>query len=74
MFQDGSLVLTGSLFASTSDHGLVERIGFGEISTWAYGTSEWESFTHNAAVIPEPSTLTLVALSSLALVLVRRGR
>jgi hypothetical protein len=68
VFQDGNLVLTGALIASTSDNGLDQRIGFGELSIWALGTSEWESFSHNAVLIPEPTALCLLSLGSLALV------
>jgi len=74
VFQDGNLVLAGASITSASDNGADNRIGFGEITVHAFGASEWQSFSHNAAVIPEPTTFTLLTLGSLALVMVRRRR
>jgi hypothetical protein len=70
VYQDNVLKLTGSLFTSPGTFGSVPRVGFGEVSTIASGTSEWKSFTHNLSAIPEPLTsfpLPVVCLSGLLL-------
>ena len=50
--RDNHLVLSGVSFARASAHGGIRRIGFGEVSTLAFGTSEWQSFSHNSALSP----------------------
>ncbi len=73
LFQDSSLVLTSQLFTA----GLVglqgaPRIAFGEGTGAETGTSDWQSFSHNAAV-PEPSSTLLLGLSCAGLAF-RRSR
>ena len=73
LFQDGSLVLTSQLFTA----GLVglqgaSRIAFGEGTGAETGTTDWQSFSHNAAV-PEPSSTLLLGLSCAGLAF-RRSR
>ena len=58
LFQDDSPVLTHVLVADSGDYGNEPRIFFGNNTTVAHGTSEWTSFQHNAAAIPEPSSLS----------------
>ncbi|MCB0211594.1 MAG: hypothetical protein KDJ52_19815 [Anaerolineae bacterium] len=48
VYYDDALKLTGTAYSSTSTHGLVERIYWGESSILAFGTSEWELVKHNA--------------------------
>lgn len=48
VFQDNQLVLSGVSFTSAASHGAVPRIAFGDGTSFAFGTSEWLSFGHNA--------------------------
>jgi len=65
LFQDNSLVLSHVLVTDAPNYGNEERIFFGNNTTVAHGTSEWVSFQHNAAAVPEPSSLFLVSTASL---------
>lgn len=49
IYQDGVLKLTGSTYLDCSVFSGAPNILWGEGSSLAYGTSEWVSFTHNAA-------------------------
>jgi len=73
VFQDGSLVLSGSTLVSADEYGPSPRVAFGDITTLAFGTSEWQSFSHNAMAIPEPSSILLLGSISLALFKVREN-
>jgi len=64
VFQDEVLALTGNLYSSVPDNGATLRVTFGEESTLASGDSRWTSFSHNAAAVPEPSTLLLISISA----------
>jgi len=44
---DGAPALSGHTYSSFSDHGSEPRIVWGEGSSFAYGTSYWESVRHN---------------------------
>jgi len=46
-FYDGALALTGATFNSDPHNGPTPRVLWGEGSTLAFGTSEWEFFRHN---------------------------
>lgn len=46
-FRDGRLILSGQVYPEPSA-GAAPAIFFGEGSLFAYGTSEWVSFSHNA--------------------------
>jgi hypothetical protein len=48
VYRDGVLTLTGGTYTSASDHGGTPRVGWGEASSLAYGTSDWEYVKHNA--------------------------
>ncbi len=48
VFYDDVLELTGTTFNYAGTHGPVERIYWGELSIWAWGTSDWELVKHNA--------------------------
>jgi hypothetical protein len=65
VFQDDVLQLTGNLYSSIPDNGSTESVSFGDRTSLASGNSQWQSFNHNAAVVPEPSTLYLGAISGL---------
>ena len=47
LFHDDSEILTASAYESASDHGQVQRFAFGEISSFAFGVSEWGSVSHD---------------------------
>ncbi len=64
LFQDNSLVLSHVLITDNANYGSEERIFFGNNTTVAHGISEWVSFQHNAAAVPEP-TSSLLLLSAL---------
>ncbi len=57
---DGGPTLTGSTFTHPSTHGGTPHIAWGDITSHAYGVSEWAFFRHNAgrgtapACPPEP--------------------
>ena len=55
VYQDSVPLLTDTLSASPA----LERIGFGDGATAAFGAAEWKSFSHNAAV-PEPSAWAMM--------------
>lgn len=70
---DGTLVLTGQTFTSAAFNGSTQRILWGEGSSFATGTSEWASFTHNALAaefpaVPQPSSLFLFAVGVVGVV------
>ncbi|VGO12917.1 hypothetical protein PDESU_01471 [Pontiella desulfatans] len=71
IYQDGSLVLSDSTLTAASEFGVNKRVAFGEATGLEYGTSEWKSFSHNAA-IPEPGTIALVGIFGGGLWFVRR--
>ncbi len=45
---DGAPLLTGHTYTSIFDHATQPRILWGEGSSFAFGTTHWESFRHNA--------------------------
>jgi hypothetical protein len=57
---DGLAVLSGSTYFSNSDNGLGQRIYWGEGSSLAFGTTEWQ-FVRDAAPVPEPATWAMWA-------------
>lgn len=61
VYQDGNLVLSGNTIVSAGENGPTARVLFGEVSELSTGTSEWMSFSHNAA-IPEPMTAAMFFL------------
>jgi len=67
VFQDGLLVLSGSTFAG-NPIATVARVGFGDGTLAAQGSSQWRHFSHNASasVVPEPAS-ALLALAGLGL-------
>lgn len=71
LFQDEVAVLSSTLTETTLP-GLMgaPAIGFGDGTSFESGTSEWQTFSHNAG-IPEPSSVWLVLLGG-GLALVRR--
>lgn len=73
LLQDNSLVLSHVLVTDAANYGNEERIFFGNNTTVAHGTSEWVSFQHNAA-IPEPSSLSLLLVTTAGLLLCSWGR
>jgi len=62
LFQDNSLVLNHVLVNDSGNYGTEERIFFGNNTTLSHGESEWTFFQHNAAAVPEPSTLISLGL------------
>ena len=74
VFQDGSLVLSGNtLDSEAAEIGTSPRVLFGDVTSLAYGTSEWQSFSHNAMAIPEPSSIVLMGGMGLALFRLRKN-
>jgi hypothetical protein len=45
---DGAPVLTGSTYFSTTDFATTPRVAWGDVSSFAYGTTFWELVSHNA--------------------------
>lgn len=75
VFQDNILVLTGGVNSSAVDNAATLNVTFGEGSSLADGESQWTSFSHNAAAVPEPSTLSLTCISAcLSCILSRRRK
>ena len=58
LLYDSSQILTGSTFTSLPANGLLRRVFWGELSSFATGTSEWTSFRHDAVAAPAIPTLT----------------
>lgn len=58
IFQDGNLVLSGTTINSTEDISANPEVAFGDCTTLESGTSEWKSFSHNAAVAEDNISLT----------------
>ncbi|MCP5528141.1 MAG: hypothetical protein H7A47_15220 [Verrucomicrobiales bacterium] len=56
VYRDGVLALTGHTYSGASDFGAAPRISWGEVSSYAVGTSEWLSFSHNALALPPSDT------------------
>jgi hypothetical protein len=52
VFQDGKPILSGATFSGSTWNGQAPRVGFGEMSIKAAGTSEWTYVTHNAGAAP----------------------
>lgn len=73
VYQNGLLVLSDNSVYSAAGAG---SVAFGESSILATGTSQWTSFSHNAAAIavPEPATGTTLLTGCLALAVRRRRR
>ncbi len=65
LFQDNVLVLSHELINDEPNYGNEASIFFGNNTTVAHGKSEWTSFQHNAAAVPEPTSF--VVLGGLAL-------
>lgn len=61
VFQDGILRLTGTLFTNPTTFGSGPRIGFGDVTTLASGTSEWKTFSYTTNPVTGPAT-TEIAL------------
>ena len=59
VYQDGVLAMTGSVASNGSPPNWDAQpiIWFGDGTSWAYGTSRWRSFRHNAATIPSKPVL-----------------
>jgi hypothetical protein len=55
VYYDGVLTLTGSTFTSSPDFSPTAGIGWGDVTSAADGTSEWESVEHNSSAISCPS-------------------
>lgn len=51
VFYDDVLTLTGSTYTSANDHGSAARIQWGDVSSRAFGISEWQSVRHNASTV-----------------------
>jgi len=71
VFQDGNLVLSGNTINDVNEIGSSPRVLFGDVTSLASGTSEWSSFSHNAA-IPEPSSIILLSFSGFIIFKARR--
>ncbi len=72
VLQDNIPVLSGTIFNGGVTLFGAERVGFGDGTTLAQGVSEFKSFSHNAAAVPEPSCA--LALCALAMGLATRSR
>lgn len=64
VFQDGNLILTGATYSSGAAS---EIVLFGDGTTNAQGETQWKSFSHNAAAVPEPASGVLFLFGSVAL-------
>jgi hypothetical protein len=64
VFYDGVSTLTGVTYSEPTSLGPVERVFWGEGSTFAFGTLEWEYFRHNAAICTTTTTTTATSSSS----------
>ncbi|MGH7895376.1 MAG: hypothetical protein ACREQL_11960, partial [Candidatus Binatia bacterium] len=64
VFYDGVLTLTGATYQGASDHGPVPRVVWGEVSSGASGTHEWEFVRNNAAVCTTTTTTTTSSTST----------
>ena len=73
VFQDNVAILTDTLQTSVGAFGSAPNVAFGDLSSIAFGTSQWQSFSHNM-LIPEPGRSLLIGLSSLVLLQRRRHR
>lgn len=77
LFQDNVLILTSQLFTAGLP-GLQSspRIVFGEVTGAETGTSQWQRFSHNAAIsaVPEPGAALLMVLSTAGFAVTRRRR
>jgi hypothetical protein len=74
VFYDGTEILTGQTFSSESNNGDQERVGWGDLSVFASGTSDWSYVRHDAlaASVPEPSTLILFGIAAGSLAVFKR--
>lgn len=72
LFQDDSFILSHVLFTDAGNFGNEPRVFFGNNTTAAHGISEWTLFQHNAAAVPEPSSLMMLGIGMATLVRRRR--
>jgi hypothetical protein len=68
VLQDGIAVLSGTIFNGGVSLFGSPRVGFGEGTTLAQGVSEFRSFSHNAAAVPEPASALVICAGALGLV------
>lgn len=73
VYQDNIPILTDILLTSTSAYGTTPNVAFGDLTNAAGGTSEWKTFSHTM-LVPEPGSMLLTTLGTLALLRRRRSR
>lgn len=76
VFQDSSLVLSGSQISGGIFSGAGTVVSFGDSTLGAQGSSLWTRFAHNASAgqVPEPATLLLVLAALWGIAGSRAGR
>ena len=64
VYYDTVLTLQGTTYTSASNHGSVQRVGFGPGSTGSHGVSEWVSFSHDGLATSTTTTFSTTTTSS----------
>lgn len=65
VFYDGTFLLSGTTFSDVNSNGSVASVLFGEGSSLATGTTEWEFVRHNASAVTCPCSSTVVTIAGL---------
>lgn len=71
VYQDNVALFSDVLGTRVASFGTTPNVAFGDMSSVAFGVSEWESFSHNM-LVPEPSRMVLIAAGLVGLTMRRR--